>query len=112
VADFADDVFVQGSRAKGFASPSRDLDLAIRVSRDDFDTLITQRMATLKKGSDTYDTLVVASQRRRIHAGEIGLSGLRKAIERAIGIKTQLTVVEIGGLFDRPPFIPVRTSTS
>ena len=50
---------------------------------------------------------MVAKERGRIFAGEIGLSGVRKEIQRLLGIETDLSVILKGGLFDKPPFIPI-----
>lgn len=103
--DLGDDIFVQGGRAAG--KTSGDIDLGIRVSAEKFNELIQARLKTLTPGSDTWKTLMVAKERGRIHAGEIGISGVRKEMQRLLGIDTDLSVILRGGPFDNPPFIPV-----
>lgn len=100
-----DDIFVQGGRAAG--KTSGDIDIGIRVSTEKFNELIEARLKTLTPGSVTWKTLMMAKERGKIHAGEIGISGVRKVIQRLLGIETDLSVILKGGPFDNPPFISI-----
>lgn len=103
--DFGDDIFVHGSRAVG--KTTSDLDIGIRVTAKQFDDMIEARLKTLTPGSDTWKTLQVAKQEGRIFAGEIGISGVRKEIQRLLGIDVDLSVIRAGGKFDNGPYIPL-----
>ena len=41
----------------------------------------------------------------KIQAGEAKLSGLRKQLEIVFGVDVDISIIEIGGSFDNPPFI-------
>ena len=51
--------------------------------------------------------LVNAIETGKIQAGEMGLSGLRRQLESALGIDVDLSVIRRGGPFNQPPFIGV-----
>ncbi len=113
--ELGDDIFVHGSRGRGTAAPDADLDIGIRVSAERFEHLVQQRMARVTPGSDRYGTLVQALERGRLHAGEAGISGIRKELQRLINEQmglgftkgVQLTVIREAGPFDKGPFIPL-----
>ncbi len=69
--------------------------------------MIEARLKTLTPGSDTWKTLQVAKQEGRIFAGEIGISGVRKELQRLLGIDVDLSVIRTGGKFDNGPYIPL-----
>ncbi|MER7922293.1 RHS repeat-associated core domain-containing protein [Streptomyces sp. NPDC096057] len=102
-----DNIVVQGSRAAGTARADSDLDLAIRVSPQQFDELITQRFKTPNPGSAKERTMLWAIQTGKIQAGEAGVSGVRRALEAQLGMDVDLSVIRQGGPFDNPPFIEV-----
>lgn len=43
----------------------------------------------------------------KIQAGEAGLSGLRKQLEQELNIKVDISIIKIGGSFDKGPYIPI-----
>ena len=43
----------------------------------------------------------------KIQAGEAGLRGLRKELEKIFGMEVDISIIEIDGPFDNPPFIPI-----
>jgi hypothetical protein len=114
--DFGDDFFVHGSRGRGDADPDADLDIVIRVSAEKFVQLIQDRLSHVKEGSDKWETLQVAARQGRLHAGEAGISGIRKEIQRLVNEEmnlgfdkgVQVTVIREAGPFDQGPFIPLR----
>lgn len=82
VGDISGDIVVQGSRAKGTAKPTSDIDIALRVSGDKFDSLINQYFKTPNPGSAKERTMLHAIETGKIQAGEAKLSGLQKRITR------------------------------
>ncbi len=114
--DLGDDLFIHGSRASGTAAPDADLDIGIRVSAERFDQLIQDRLLRVREGGDKWKTLQEAVRQGRLHAGEAGISGIRKEIQRLINEAmnlgfakgVQVTVIREAGPFDQGPFIPLR----
>lgn len=97
------DIGVQGSRADGTHRPDSDIDFGLRVDESRFQEIIEQRRASLTPGSDRWHTLQVAEERGRIFAGEAGLRGLRRQLERELGFEVDLSIIQRGGLFDNGP---------
>ena len=72
----------------------------------------------MNEGGDKWETLQEAARRGRLHAGEAGISGIRKEIQRLINEKmnlgfakgVQITLIREAGPFDQGPFIPLRES--
>jgi predicted nucleotidyltransferase len=116
--DFGNDIFVHGSRANQTAAIDADLDIGIRVSTEKFEQLIQERLNRVNEGSDKWETLQEAARRGRLHAGEAGISGIRKEIQRLINDAmnlnfakgVQITVIREAGPFDQGPFISLRES--
>ena len=101
------DLVVQGSRAAGTARPDSDIDFAVRVTPQVFDQLVRTRFGTPNPGSAKERTMEWAMLTGKIQAGEMGWSGLGKAIARQLGMSVDLSVIEVGGEFDNPPFVEV-----
>ena len=106
VGDISNDIVVQGSRAKGTAKPISDIDIALRVSGDKFDSLINQYFKTPNPGSAKERTMLHAIETGKIQAGEAKLSGLRKELQEIFGMEVDISIIKQGGAFDNPPFIP------
>jgi predicted nucleic acid-binding Zn-ribbon protein len=107
VGDNVVDIVVQGSRAAGTARPDSDIDFAVRVTPDAFGQLINKRFGTPNPNSAKEKTMEWAMLSGKIQAGEMGWSGLRKALASQFGMKIDLSVIEVGGEFDNPPFVEV-----
>jgi len=105
---FGDDIVVQGSRAKGTARATSDIDIGIRVAGDKFDDIIKSRFGTPNAGSAKERTMLHAIKTGKIQRGELGLSKLGKQVESEIGMKVDLSVIRKGGAFDNGPFIPLK----
>ena len=82
VGDISGDIVVQGSRAKGTAKPTSDIDIALRVSGDKFDSLINQYFKTPNPGSAKERTMLHAIETGKIQAGEAKLNWFAKRITR------------------------------
>jgi hypothetical protein len=100
-------IYAHGSRAAGTARADSDLDFMIRVDRETFDRLIRERFKTPNPGSAKEATMRRAIETGKIQAGEAGLRGVRKALERELGLDVDLSVILEGGPFDRGPWIPL-----
>ena len=106
VGDISGDIVVQGSRAKGTAKPTSDIDIALRVSGDKFDSLINQYFKTPNAGSAKERTMQHAIKTGKIQSGEAKLKGLRLELQDIFGMDVDISVIKIDGPFDNPPFIP------
>ncbi len=107
IGDISDDIVVQGSRASGTAKPTSDIDIAVRVTPEKFDELIQKSFGTPNSGTAKERTMLHAIETGKIQAGEAGLRGLRKELEKIFGMEVDISIIEIGGPFDNPPFIPI-----
>jgi len=107
VGAISDDIVVHGSRAAGTATAVSDIDIAIKVGAEEFDALIIKAFGTPNKGSAFERTMQHAIQTGKIQAGEAGLSGLRKNLEKLLGMKVDISIIKEGGAFDNGAQIPV-----
>ena len=105
--EISDDIVVQGSRANGTAKPGSDMDVAVRVSDEEFDRLIKERFGTPNPGSAKERTMQHAIETGKIQAGEAGLRPTGKALKEAIGRDVDISVIRKGGPFDNGPFVEV-----
>ncbi|MCH8290756.1 nucleotidyltransferase domain-containing protein [Candidatus Poribacteria bacterium] len=99
---------VHGSRAAGAARAASDIDIAIRVSLERFDEIIRSRFGTPNPGSAKAQTMRHAIRTGKIQAGEAGLRGLRRELERELGMNVDISVIQIGGAFDRGPWVALQ----
>ncbi|QTH45381.1 nucleotidyltransferase domain-containing protein [Cohnella sp. LGH] len=104
VGSISDDIYVQGSRAGGTARVDSDIDIAVRVSPEEFNTLITQRFKTPNPGSSKERTMLHAIDTGKIQAG---LSSLRIQLEKELGMKVDISIIKAGGSFNNGPSIPL-----
>jgi RHS repeat-associated protein len=110
VGSISDDIVVQGSRASGTATIVSDIDIALKVGEKEFDQLILKAFGTPNKGSALEKTMNNAIKTGKIQAGEAGLSGLRKNLEKLLGMKTDISIIKRGGAFDNGVQIPIKGS--
>ena len=96
VGDISNDIVVQGSRAKGTTKPTSDIDIALRVSGDKFDSLINQYFKTPNPGSAKERTMLHAIETGKIQAGEAKLSGLRKELQEIFGMEVDISIIKQG----------------
>ncbi len=101
------DIQVHGSRAAWIAKTDSDLDIAIRVTTERFQELLHKCFGTPNPNSAKERTLLHARQTGKIQAGEAGLRVLRKELESDLGIDVDLSVISLGGPFDKGPYIPL-----
>jgi hypothetical protein len=83
------------------------LDIGVRVGPDEFADLIRKRFGTPNSGSAKERTMLHAIETGKIQAGEAGLSGLRKQLQRLLGMDVDLSVIKRGGPFDNGPTLPL-----
>jgi RHS repeat-associated protein len=111
VGHISDDIVVQGSRAKGTAKPTSDIDIAIRVPTEKFDVLIQNSFSKVKPpnlGSAKEKTMLHAIETGKIQSGEAKLSRFREQLQQELGMDVDISIIKIGGPFDNPPFIPLK----
>ena len=48
-----------------------------------------------------------AGRTGKIQSGELGLKGLRRELEQRYGKDIDISVIRVGGEFDRGPWVPV-----
>ena len=105
-----EDIVVQGSRAAGTARPGSDIDIAIRLSPEEFDNFLNNgsRLSNPNPGSVLEKTRLRAIETGKIQAGEARLSNQRRQLEQLLGIEVDLSVIRAGGPFDNGAQIPLR----
>lgn len=111
VGHISDDIVVQGSRAKGTAKSTSDLNIAIRVPAQKFDELIQNSFSKIippNPGSAKEKTMLHAIETGKIQSGEAKLSKFRKQLEEELGMDVDISIVKIDGSFDNPPFTPLK----
>jgi RHS repeat-associated protein len=108
VKNISDDVVVQGSRASGTATIVSDIDIAVKMGAKEFDQAIVKAFGTPNKGSALERTMQHAMKTGKIQAGEAGLSGVRKNLEKLLGMKVDISIIKKGGAFDNGAQIPVK----
>ncbi|MCH2075246.1 MAG: nucleotidyltransferase domain-containing protein [Puniceicoccaceae bacterium] len=105
------DIFVQGSRAGGTVRATSDIDIAIRVSPEQFNAFINNpklsRLSNPNAGSNLADTRLHALETGKIQSGEARLSGLSRQIANDLGIDVDLSIIRAGGQFDNGPQLPL-----
>jgi predicted nucleotidyltransferase len=105
VGNISDDIVVQGSRAGGTAKATSDIDFAIRVSTEQFDTIIKQKFGNPSVGSAKERTMLNAIKTGKIQSGEAGLRGLRNQLQEILGMEVDISIIKSGGPFDNGPII-------
>ncbi|WPK12119.1 nucleotidyltransferase domain-containing protein [Lysinibacillus louembei] len=111
VGHISDDIVVQGSRAKGTAKPTSDLDIAVRVPAQKFDELVQNSFSKItppNPGSAKEKTMLHAIETGKIQSGEAKLSKFRKQLEKELGMDVDISIIKMDGPFDNPPFTPIK----
>jgi len=106
---FGGELLAQGSRASGASLPTSDLDIAIRVSPEQFQSIWERSFAKVNPGSANERTALHAAETGKIQAGELKpkLSSLRGQAAETMGVpKVDISVIRAGGPFDKGPYIP------
>ena len=104
--DISGDVAVHGSRGGYTARPDSDLDVAVRVSPENFNLLIEKYFKTPNPGSAFEKTKNYAISNGIIQTGEAKLSSTALSVKNELnGMSVQISIVKIGGNFDQGPYI-------
>jgi predicted nucleotidyltransferase len=104
------DIQFHGSRVKGTARLESDIDIAIRLPSVEFEAFLLERFGVPNPGSAKERTMLWARERGKIQAGEASLRALRNELEVYLGIEVDISVIRLGGPFDRPPFLPLKAN--
>jgi hypothetical protein len=105
--DYNGDLLLHGSRVGGRPTGKSDFDFAIRVSPDEFNRIATNRLKGLKVGGDKWQTIQHGIRVGKLQRGEIGLSGVGKAMQRLLDVEMDISVIKAGGEFDQGPWYVV-----
>ena len=108
VGHISNDIRIQGSRAGGTARPNSDIDIAVRVNQSTFDRLIREGFKTPNPGSSRERTMLHAINVGKITSGDAGLRSVRVDLARLLGMDVDISIILINGMFDTPPYIPIR----
>lgn len=108
IGESINDIVVQGSRAGGTARLDSDIDIAARVSKEEFDNLISERFKSPNPGSAKERTMLHAVETGKIQSGEAGLRPLRRKLEKLLEMQVDISFVLREGPFDNPPFIRMK----
>jgi predicted nucleotidyltransferase len=107
-SSLGDDIQVHGRRSEGTARPDSDLDIAIRVTPQRFEEILCNRFGVPNPGSAKAKTMQHARETGKIQAGEAGLRSLRKELEADLKMEVDISVIRMGGPFDKGPYIPLK----
>ena len=95
LSELGADISIHGSRVSGTATAKSDLDIAVRVSGEQFDDLIKSSFGTPNAGSAKERTMLHAIKTGKIQAGEAGLGNLRKAISKILGTDVDISIIKV-----------------
>ncbi|MET8406154.1 RHS repeat-associated core domain-containing protein [Streptomyces sp900116325] len=103
-------ISVQGSRAAQQVGPDSDLDIAILVSPSRYNEMIKESFPSPRPGNARYKTYTHAVEYGKITAGDVKprLSNIRNQLQEQLGMKVDLSVIKIGGDFDKGPYVDIR----
>lgn len=103
-------IATHGSRASRTASISSDIDIAIRVSPEEFDRAIKQLFRNPNPGSARERTMLHAINTGKIQRGEIGMRALGRRLKKELldGMSVDISIIRQGGSFDRGPYLPLK----
>ncbi|GGF84049.1 nucleotidyltransferase domain-containing protein [Paenibacillus aceti] len=105
VGYISDDIFVQGSREKGTAKPTSDIDISIRVLSEKFDELIQSSFSKVKPpnpGSAKEKTMLHAIETGKIQSGEAKLSKFREQLQQELGMDVDISIIKTVDLLTIP----------
>lgn len=108
VGNISDDIVVQGSRASGTASATSDIDIAVKVSEAQFESLIKKAFGNPNPGSAKEKTMQNALTNGIIQRGEAGFRTLGKQLEKSLGMEVDVSIIKAGGAFDNGVQIPLK----
>ena len=101
---YGDDIRVQGSRSAGVSQPGGDIDIAIRLNREEYEALVRQRFGNPVEGSSKWRSMQYALNEGKLSRGNLGLSGFGKDLATKYGFeKADISVILVGGPFDNAP---------
>lgn len=105
LGDLSDDIAVHGSRGAGTARPDSDIDIAIRVDPEQYETLTHERFPNPNPGTVKEKSLDYALKEGKLNGGDAKIRAVRKQLEGILGRKVDLSVIKKGGNFDQGPYI-------
>ena len=70
--------------------------------------MITQSFGSPNAGSAKMRTMMHAIKTGKVQAGEAGMRGLRRILSKQLNMPVDISIIKIGGAFDKGPFIPIK----
>ena len=104
------ELVVQGSRARGAARASSDIDVALRIDENTFFELAQQALARARPGTRLRETMLRRVRRGQLSSFDLGqeFQALRREfLDSTSHVPVQFSVIKRGGSFDTGPFIPL-----
>ncbi|MEZ0371715.1 MAG: hypothetical protein ACAI44_21665 [Candidatus Sericytochromatia bacterium] len=101
-------LMTHGSRAARTASATSDIDVAIRVSPEEFERAVRKLFNNPNPGSAKERTMLHAIRTGKIQRGEIDMRNLGKELASKLGFDVDISIIRIGGPFDRGPYLPLK----
>ena len=104
-------LMIHGSRAKGTATPTSDIDIILRVDQSTFDAFAAQRLSTIPEGTRLYKTIMKAVGKQKLSVFDISKDfgkNLHNDLIPLSPIKNiDFSIIVEGSPFDKGPFIDI-----
>ncbi len=104
-------IMVHGSRAKGTATATSDIDIILRVDQQTFDKFVKQRLSTIPEGTRLYKTILKAAQKQKLSIFDISKDfgkNLHNDLKPLSPIKEiDFSIIVEDSPFDVGPFIDI-----
>ena len=104
-------IMVHGSRAKGTATATSDVDIILRVDQQTFDKFVKQRLSTIPEGTRLYKTILKAAQKQKLSIFDISKDfgkNLHNDLKPLSPIKEiDFSIIVEDSPFDVGPFIDI-----
>jgi RHS repeat-associated protein len=111
VGEISNDIVVQGSRAAGTATAASDIDIAIKVTPEQFDELISKSFGKPNVNSAKWKTMQHAIKTGKITTGDAGLRNVKNGLKELLDMKVDVSIIKKGGLFDNGAQLPIKGAT-
>ena len=104
-------LMIHGSRAKGTATSTSDIDIILRVDKNTFDAFAAQRLSTIPEGTRLYKTIMKAVKKQKLSVFDISKDfgkNLHNDLIPLSPIKSiDFSIIVEDSPFDKGPFIDI-----
>ncbi len=102
---------IQGSRVKGNAATTSDIDVILRVDKEAFEKFAAQRIDSVHAGTKLQKALIKAAEKEKLSKFDISKEFARKIYEKVVPgspVKNiDFSIVVEGSKYDTGPFLPI-----